>query len=190
MVPVYFGGDGAKYRITVYPVNNTYASGIETYVFNAGYSEHALGRCSIRFASDIVMAVDAVEIWCQPMTDYPAQIEALRSETLQDIHIKGNTISGAIDVSEPKLLAMSIPYSRGWQVYVDGAKADLLKTNLMYCGVELAPGKHTILMKYESQGVRRGLLISGLSTAVFVLCIIAGRIRSRKTNIQSGVAAK
>ena len=179
-VYAYIGGEGRKYRITLYPENHTYNGGADTIIINLGYSETPLSRGSIRFDRETQMALDAVEVWCQPMDDYPQQIEALKQESLENLQISDNMMRGSITVSEPKILALSIPYSKNWHVYVDGEEADLLNVNIMYCGVELTPGAHEIEVRYESKAIRNGLIVTGISLLVFISCIIIRRNRSEK----------
>lgn len=184
MVPVYVGGEGAKYRINAYPLGSTYSPGIDAYVFNMGYSETPISRCSVRFSVETQMQIDDIEIWCQPMDDYPQQIEALKKESLENLEISDNMVKGSISVSEPKILALSIPYSRNWHVYVDGQEAALLNVNIMYSGVELAAGDHEITVRYESKAIRNGLIVTGASLLIFIGCMIIGRRRSVKKSEQ------
>ena len=65
---------------------------------------------------------------------------------------------------------MTIPYSNGWSAYVDGKKAEMIKTNLMYSGLILSPGYHEIELVYHTPGLRIGFMISliGVSVTIFL----------------------
>ncbi len=179
IVHAFIDSENGEYRTTLYPADNTYEPGLEDYVFNLGYHDTPLTHCSIRFETEMTMDVDSIEIWCQPMEDYPDQIAALKEDSLENIEKTDNSISGTVETDVPKILAFSIPYFQGWHVYVDGAEKDLLDVNVMYCGVELEPGRHTVLLKYEPDSIRKGLIVTAVSLVIFIICIKAGK---RKRN--------
>jgi len=58
------------------------------------------------------------------------------------------------------VLCLSIHYSEGWSATVDGEDAELLRTNTMYMGLRLADGKHVIELKYNTPGLRTGIILS------------------------------
>ena len=111
------------------------------------------------------------------MDDYPQQIADLRENSLENIVKTDNSICGTVKVDAPNILAFSIPYGKGWHVYVDGNEETLLDVNAMYCGVELAPGDHTILIKYEPDAIVKGLIVTGVSLIIFIVCIKIGKRR-------------
>lgn len=69
------------------------------------------------------------------------------------------------------LLVLTDQYFPGWQVYVDGERRSLEKTNLIFRGVALEAGEHEVLFRFESQSVQRGALIS--IAALFALMGLA-----------------
>ena len=179
IVHTFIGSKISSYRATLYPAENIYEPGLESYVFNLGYQEEPLTACSVRFETEITMLADAIEIWCQPMDDYPQQIADLRENSLKNIEKTANSICGTVKVDEPKILTFSIPYAQSWHVYVDGREEKLLDVNAMYCGVELAPGDHTILIKYEPDAIVKGLIVTGVSLIIFIACIKIGKRRRK-----------
>ena len=102
--------------------------------------------------------------------------EALGKETLQNISIDNNIIKGDITVSDKKLLNMTVPYSSGWTIYVDGKKVPSYKTNGMFIGTYLEKGHHNIELRYTTPGFKLGCIISILS---IILLIISLQIRRR-----------
>ena len=71
-----------------------------------------------------------------------------------------NRITGNISLDASKLLFLSLPYSKGWHVFVDGKEETLLSANLMYSGVMLTAGRHTIKLTYQTPYLLTGALIS------------------------------
>lgn len=64
---------------------------------------------------------------------------------------------------------------------MDGEKTELVKTNIMYTGLEIEPGEHEIELRYEMPGVKYGIVVTALSVSIFVLIVIGSAIvRKRK----------
>lgn len=88
------------------------------------------------------------------------------------------SVSATFDASEDETLLMSVPYSAAWKVYVDG---EPVETRAAYSGmiaVDVSEGQHSIEMRYVPRGVTAGLMVSGVSLALFVAWRLLARRRS------------
>ena len=115
----------------------------------------------------------------EPLTDYADKIEKLGAESLENVKISQNKssyvsagVTGEITVSDNKLLCLTVPYSAGWKAYVDGTPAVLENINLMFCGLWLTPGRHTIELRYETPGLLYGLCLSAAGLLLFLFWMI------------------
>lgn len=72
----------------------------------------------------------------------------------------GTTVQGNINASKDGIMYTSIPYYKGWKVYVDGEQAEIIKIGNALCGVKLSSGSHTVEFKYFPYGLKLGLIIS------------------------------
>ena len=94
--------------------------------------------------------------------------QSLNSQALKVTNAKEAKIEGEIDVQENGVLYTSIPFEKGWSVYVDGEKvetASLCADSLL--GVVLSKGHHQITFSYTPEGFVPGLLLTILS----ILCL-------------------
>lgn len=157
--------------------NHTYSTGQETYLFNMGYRKDAAHSCTITFKNVGSFSYESLKVYCQPMNQYSSYIDELTDNSLENISIDGNTITGTVSADEPKLLVLSIPYQKGWSAYVDGKKTDILKANLMYSGIALEPGTHDIRLEFERPGIKASLCLSAVGIAIFVVALIIRRRR-------------
>lgn len=62
-----------------------------------------------------------------------------------------------------------MPYSKGWKVQIDGKNEKIYQINDLYMGIVLDQGKHQIVFKYETLGLRVGAIISILSLILIIL---------------------
>jgi hypothetical protein len=84
-----------------------------------------------------------------------------------------------VDVPADALLVLSQIYYPGWQATVDGHRVDLLAVNLVFQGVPLRAGSHTIQISYKPASFRWGAILSGLGVILTGALIGAGRYRRR-----------
>jgi len=94
------------------------------------------------------------------------------------------------------LLYTSIPYDKGWSVYVDGQKANITAIcKGALTGVMVTAGTHQITFKYTPRGFFQGIIISmlGLIFKDRILELITGKkkgskVPSKKPQVQKAVA--
>lgn len=69
---------------------------------------------------------------------------------LADLTVEKNSITGTIHTDEAGILALAIPYKKGWTCLVDGKPADSFVVNGIFAGVFLDAGDHTIQWSYAN----------------------------------------
>lgn len=149
-----------------------YSSGQKTQLFDLGYAEDGYTSVTISFPDKGKCVLDDLQIWCQPMDDYGAQVDALRREALENVETNWRGLTGTISLSKDRVLCLSIPYDKGWSVYVDGEKAELMQANTAFMAVELEAGDHTVDLRYWTPGLTAGLVIMAAGIAALAgLCI-------------------
>ena len=102
---------------------------------------------------------DVLERVCETLAQYPMELQDI-SET----EIKGN-----IDVKEDGVLLLSIPYDRGWKVFVNGAEVETFAWKNAFLALELEEGSYELEFVYCPVGFKEGLVISLVSMALALL---------------------
>ena len=46
---------------------------------------------------------------------------------------------------------LSVPYRKGWNVYVDGIRQDTVNADYGFMAVRITAGEHDVLIKYENK---------------------------------------
>ncbi len=178
-------GKGETARTKFYHMTEhfSYYTGQQDYLINLGYSEKGKNKVTLTFPVVGVYDFDTIEIICQPMEDYEEQVTALAQDVMVNEEIGTNTVTGEINLSEDKILCLSIPYSDGWTASVDGEQAEILKANTMYMALPLTKGSHKIELKYSTPLLKESVIISMVAFGVFiVLMIVYTIIKRRKKN--------
>lgn len=158
--------------------NYVYAHGVKSQLVYLGNSPDGYTSCTITFPKKGEILLSDLEIWCQPMDAYAEQIEALRTEVLENVETNWRGLTGTISTSKDKFLCFSIPYDEGWTAYVDGEKLELVQANIGFMGVELPAGDHKVELKYWPPGMTLGIALSG--TGVAGAAVLAFWQRKRK----------
>lgn len=152
--------------------NYVYAHGVKTQLVYLGNSPDGYTSCTITFPKKGTALLSGLEIWCQPMDHYTQQVEALRAEALENVETNWRGLTGTISTSRDKFLCFSIPYDEGWTAYVDGEKAELVRANIGFMGVELPAGDHEIELKYWPPGMTVGIMSSGVGIVWAVMLVL------------------
>ncbi len=113
--------------------------------------------------------------------------EQFEITSFSDTEIKGN-----INALERGVLYFSIPYEKGWSVYIDGRKADTFKVLDSMLGVEAEAGNHEIVLKYSPDGFTLGLIISGVALLILIIAVISESILKKyvKTEVNENAESQ
>ena len=116
-----------------------------------------------------VYTYDEINIIAVPQNNFLRQAGNLGRNRLKVTNLKRDFVEGETVAQEDGFLYMSIPYNKGWKYYVDGKKTDALQTDTAFTGLPVKKGKHTITMKYRTQGWPYTPAISAFGLLLMVL---------------------
>lgn len=120
--------------------------------------------------------------YSQSTSNLKKYITDLKKNSLKNVNVSGNTITGTLSVETNKLLCFSIPYSTGWKLYIDKVETEIQKINKMYLGAEVSPGTHEIELHYSPIWIDTGKII----TIVSIICFIMLVWNKRKSYLKRG----
>lgn len=93
----------------------------------------------------------------------------LADEQLEITEFSDTKITGNINAAKDGVMYLSIPYEKGWSVYVDGEETETVKVLNSMLGAEIEAGSHEIVLKYSPDGFKTGLAISGGALLMFIV---------------------
>ena len=85
---------------------------------------------------------------------------------------KGDVIEGNIDVKNDGYFKLSIPYDKGFEVFVDGEKTPYEVVNKSFVGFKINEGNHNIKLVYVSPLFKEGLALSCVGLVLFVGSVV------------------
>ena len=89
-------------------------------------------------------------------------------------------LAGSINTPEGGTMFTSIPYDKGWKIWVDGTAVSGRPVFDAFLGVDLEPGEHKIRLSYEPQGLKTGAVITGVSAAAVAALVVCGWMKNKK----------
>lgn len=144
----------------------------EASVFNMGYSKESQNHVDIKFNSNRKYTFKDVYAAMVPASNYDNAASNLKKEVLENVKLSDNHISGNIKASKDKILQLSIPYSKGYKIYVDGKKTETFSSGIGYIGVKILKGSHNINVTYKSPGIVAGAMLTIISTLFWAFYVI------------------
>lgn len=110
------------------------------------------------------------------MEGYENMLSALGDEQLMVTSYDDTSLCGTIEVKEDGLLFLSIPYSEGFVLLVDGVPTDIESIGDALCGIKLTSGQHFVELKYVPALFKEGAIISSCGICLFVIVILLSRL--------------
>lgn len=166
-------------NITCYTENNHYYYNRHDFTANLGYTEKPVSSIRVSFSEIGKYYFDSLHVTCLPMRDYAQKISELSETCLKNTVIDTNVVTGSISMDTPGILCFAIPYSDGWEAYVDDQKVRVYRANDMYMGLDLTAGSHSIKLVYHTPYQKPGCWISLLGFLIFGIMILKARLRAK-----------
>ena len=174
---------GKKYKtdvLTCYSSSYVRYTGAKTYLVGIGYTKDAKKNITVTFDKPGIYDLADIELLEQPVDKESEQIAEFKADTMQNIKLSNNKITGTINLPKSKMLFLSIPYSQGWSATVDGKKAEILQADTAFCALNLDEGKHTIMLEYHTPYLKAGAYVSAVGVLAFAVSIIITEKQRKK----------
>lgn len=109
---------------------------------------------------------------------FDKDVELIRSRGFTKCSFNGSKVSAQLNSDTDGILMTTIPYDKGWTVYVDGVKTDTFSVDMSLLAFNVTSGQHEIKMSYIPEGLKSGACISAI-TLVALVCYYM-MLRKRK----------
>ena len=184
-----------KTKITIRSEEQLYYTGSGERLIHLGYStRNALTTAKIKFGRRGDYDLSGAGILYVPMENYTKKIEALNAYPLENETIRDGRITGTVRFDEPGILALSVPQADGWTVKVDAEKVSpvrggsagpgTLTANVMYQGILIPAGEHTVELTYETPGSAAGYAAAIPAMLLFLVLFVLDRRKRRKEKVR------
>lgn len=176
-------GNTENYRmqqIDITTPHNDYYSGLTDFTVNLGYFENPQEEITLYFSHIGEYDFDSIELISVPMEGYEEKTKNLSEDTLQNLVIGNDTITGTIDLDKEKWLYLSLPYSKNWTATVDGEKVETYRANTAFTAIKVGEGNHEIKFSYSNKLFKFGVLMNVPGIVIVAGVIIVWEINNKK----------
>lgn len=167
-------------KFMYYLPDHSYYSNQHDFVVNMGYKKDGITYVKITLPLRGEYTFDSIDIICQPMDNFEEQAKALKENVLENIEYGEDAFGGTIDLDDSRILCITIPFTAGWSATVDGKKAEILKVNDYYMGLDLDEGHHEISLTYKTPLLRAGALMSLMGIGAFAVLVLITEKKRKK----------
>jgi uncharacterized membrane protein YfhO len=122
--------------------------------------------------------------------EYAGDIRLLSQNTLEISRHGQNEISGRIRLDKDKMLFLSIPFDKGWNVKVDGKSIAAMMVNVGFIGIPVEKGLHTIELSFIPPLFNIGKIVSLIAIVLFVFIIAVKHFLESKKRSRALIPAK
>jgi hypothetical protein len=102
------------------------------------------------------------------------------TDLAQPMAYDANRIQVATYTSAPGLLVLSEIYYPAWRAFVDGRPAQLYVADHTFRAVPISAGTHVVEVRYESEALRVGLVVSVCAHILLLSLLVASRLLARR----------
>ena len=109
----------------------------------------------------------------EPIAGIALQKSANKNMPVKSAVLTKKDATVSLSVSEPAILRFAQRHQPGWQVFVDGKEAVLLRVDYLCMGVQLPPGEHVV--QFKCPRTHEALYVA----IVFVVSLVGGALLTR-----------
>lgn len=153
--------------------------GNENYMVNLGYYDSFDGEILCNFGTIGNYTFDGIEVAAVPIDNFKQQAETLSQNRLEITANEGDYLKGTVNAEKDGILYLSILYTPGWNIYVDGKKTDTYRVNTAFTGVQVDAGQHEVELVYHPVGYPYSFLL--FAVGLLLTVSLAVYFRKRKS---------
>ncbi len=119
------------------------------------------------------------------LTSFSEGYSLLSENQLEITLFDTDCIEGTLTSNRDGIFFTSIPYDEGWEIFIDGEKAETKKAAGYFLSCPIEKGDHEITLKYTVPGIKLGAVLSLLSLiALLGWMIIERKMKMRNSEFE------
>lgn len=125
---------------------------------------------AIQFLQEGHYFLESIELLWLDLSDFQDDYSELVSNGfLYEVENEDNNISGKLEASVDGYLFLSIPYSAGWECWIDGKETKIVRSDYAFMSIPVTEGTHSVVLKYRSPWILYGCMLSIAGLVMVIL---------------------
>lgn len=138
-------------------------------------------RLRIDMNDDKLNGVSTIMVYALNKDLFEKMYQKLADEPFVITDFSDTRITGTVNALNDGIMYLSIPYEKGWSVYVDGEKQELLEIMDALSGVRVSAGQHEIKLRYIPEGFIAGTSCTVISLLLFIMLAVMDLRKKKNT---------
>ncbi len=113
--------------------------------------------------------------------EFIAYCQERAADTCDSFRYDSYGFDAAITLEKPEMVLFSVPYEKGWTAQVNGQDAEVERVDVGFMAVRCGEGANTITFRYETPGLRVGIIVMCCGAAGLLLYLLLMAILDRGT---------
>ena len=136
-----------------------------------GLQDCKSGKFFVTLENKGVYEFDEISVFALDISARDEKLNSVDSGEISDISFAENKISFETSLKEKQFVRFSMPYSKGWKIFIDGKETKSYRCDIAFIGTFVDSGSHSVVLKYSTPFLNAGLAISLLGLIILVtLC--------------------
>ena len=174
------GGEKVLKGLVNASCENQGVQNVKDYIVNLGHIDELQKDIVCTFPQEGKYKYENIKLLVVPTTKYETNAKKLSKQRFKTTSIKNDEVTGTVDAKKNGMLYLSIIKNDGWDIYIDGEKADkVYQVDTAFTGVKISKGHHTVKLVYNIVWIKYTLIGMIIGIIAFVLIEIK-RMLDRK----------
>ncbi|MBO5041035.1 MAG: YfhO family protein [Clostridia bacterium] len=140
------------------------------YVFQYTVAENTIDTLNIKFKKGEYVIKD-IKLFTADYDAFVSKTCAVCPLELDKVATKGDVIAGKVNAPSDGYFNLSVPYDKGFKLYVDGERTDFEMTDTAFVGFKMEKGEHDISIVYAAPGANISKIVSFTALLGFVILV-------------------
>ena len=143
-----------------------------------GLQECKSGKFFVTLENKGVYEFDEISVFALDISDRDEKFNSIDREEISNLAFVENKISLETSLNEKQFVRFSMPYSKGWKIFIDGKETKSYRCDIAFIGTFVDAGNHSVVLKYSTPFLAAGVVSSFIGLiALVALCFY---LKSRK----------
>ena len=153
-----------------------YTKGGETKKFSQVYFDYLLDLGLVKAGETVTLKAvqedrkfNSFHAYALDLQVLEEAVNAMAQTPLEITEHKSDYVRGNVTLKETGKLIFSIPFEKGWTLYVNGQETTLESFKDTFMAVTLEPGSYDVALEYKTPGLASGIALSAISFTLFLV---------------------
>ena len=143
-----------------------------------GLQDCKSGKFFVTLENKGVYEFDEISVFALDISARDENLNSVDSGEICNLAFAENKISLETSLKKNQFVRFSMPYSKGWKIFIDGKETKSYRCDIAFIGTFVDSGNHSVVLKYSTPFLNAGLITSFAGLAILV--ILCFYLKSRR----------